>query len=58
MPTVRRTVLSLLIAACSLVGLGCADPVREGLSGGLEQGLAAVIAGIFEDAVDDSDDGG
>ena len=58
MPTVRRAVLLLSIAACGLVGQGCVDPVREGLSGGLEQGLAAVIAGIFEDAVDDSDDGG
>ena len=58
MPTARRAVLSLLIVACSLVGQGCVDPVREGLSGGLEQGLAAVIAGIFEDAVDDTDDGG
>ncbi len=58
MPTVRRAVLLLSIVACGLVGPGCVDPVREGLSGGLEQGLAAVIASIFEDAVDDTDDGG
>lgn len=57
MPSVRRAVLSLLIAAGSLLGLGCADPVREGLSGGLEQGLAAVIADIFENAVSGNDDG-
>ena len=47
--------LSLLL--CSLAWSGCVDPVREGMSGGVQQGIATLIANLFEDALDSANNG-
>lgn len=54
----RKSALWLFLLLFSLASPGCADPVREGVSGGVQQGIAALIANLFEGALDDANDGG
>lgn len=53
----RKPVLWLLFLLCSLASPGCVDPVREGVTGGVQQGIAALIANLFEGALDNANDG-
>jgi hypothetical protein len=53
----RKPVLWLLFLLCGLASPGCVDPVREGVSGGVQQGIATLIATIFEDALDNANNG-
>jgi hypothetical protein len=47
-----------MLAGCCLALAGCEDAIREGAAGGVSDGVAAVIAAIFEQAISNAVGGG
>ena len=51
-------VLGLILAGCCLAWAGCVDAVREGAAGGVNDGVSALIAAIFEQTISSAGGGG